>query len=108
LDDGPLEQLDLNVEAFSKLPNLRFLKIGCPMVRCEGLSYLPNKLRAIEWFGCPSKSLPMSFSLDKLVELNMPWSGIKEIWKGKKVRSSVLFMQLRVFFFFFFLSFQIS
>jgi len=41
----------------------------------------------------------MGFSLDKLVELNMPSSDIEEIWKGKKVRFSVLLMQLSVFFF---------
>jgi hypothetical protein len=100
-------RLHLNAEAFSKVPNLRFLKIGFSIKGelCEGLSYLPNKLRAIDWPGCPLKSLPMSFSLDKLVVLNMPFSRIEEIWKGKEVRSSVLLMQLSVFFFFFFHSF---
>jgi hypothetical protein len=39
----------------------------------------------------------MSFSPGKLVELNMPRSDIEEIWKGKKVRSSVL-MQVCYFF----------
>jgi hypothetical protein len=57
---------------------------------CQGLTYLPNKLRAIDWPGYPLKSLPMGFSPDKLVELNMPCSYIKEIWKGKKVRSSLM------------------
>jgi hypothetical protein len=91
----------LTAEAFSKLPNLRFLKIdyNLKVELSEGLSYLPNKLRAIDWFQCPLKSLPMGFSLDKLVELNMPSSDIEEIWKGKKVRFSVLLMQLSVFFF---------
>jgi hypothetical protein len=84
------------------VPNLRFLKIGNLRVELsEGLSYLPNKLQAIDWDGCPLKSLPMSFSLDKLVVIRMPFSKIEEIWKGKKVRSSVLLMQLSVFFFFF-------
>jgi hypothetical protein len=85
------------------VPNLRFLEIGYHKVElCEGLSYLPNKLQAIDWAGCPLKSLPMSFSPDKLVELNMHGSHIEEIWKGKKVRSSVLLMQLSVFFIYFF------
>jgi hypothetical protein len=69
---------------------------------CEGLSYLPSKLRAIDWFGYPLKSLPMSFSHDKLVDLNMPCSHVEEVWKGKKVRSLVL-MQVCYFY-----PFQIS
>lgn len=101
LMDAPHE-LHLNDDAFSKMPNLRFLEIGYLEVElCEGLSYLPNKLRVIDWARCPLKSLPMNFSLDKLVELNMHGSHIEEIWKGKKVRCLVLFIQLSVFFFLF-------
>jgi hypothetical protein len=84
------------------VPNLRFLKIGysIKVELCEDLTYLPNKLRVIDWHGYPLKSLPMIFSSDFLVELRIPFSNIEEIWKGEKVRSSVLLMQLSVFFFF--------
>jgi hypothetical protein len=69
----------------------------------EGLSYLPNKLRVIDLPLYPLKSLPMSFSPDKLVKLDMHFSLIEEIWNEKKVRSLVLPKQLSVFFFSFLL-----
>jgi hypothetical protein len=80
-------------EPFSYLPN----KLRA--IDWESLSYLPNKLRAIDLPLYPLKSLPMSFSPDKLVKLDMHFSLIEEIWNEKKVRSSVLLMQLSVFFF---------
>ncbi|XP_062173086.1 disease resistance protein RPV1-like [Alnus glutinosa] len=109
LRDGP-PRLHLNAEAFLKLPNLRFLKIVCadPLSRrrpnilwdinwerlsllnelwaneWKSLSYLPNKLRVIDLPLYPMKSLPWSFSLDKLVILDLRFSFIIEIWNKKK------------------------
>nr|XP_023880431.1 TMV resistance protein N-like [Quercus suber] len=93
----------LNAEAFSKMKNLRLLKIGnvqAPqgLIRGnvqilqgqikgnlqlpQGLNYLPNELRIIEWHGYPLKSMPTSFEPNKLVEFIMHCSNIKQLWKG--------------------------
>ena len=77
----------LSVEAFSKMKNLRYLKIGNVQLP-QGLSYFSNELRVIDWHEYPLKSLPTSFQPNKLVELRMPCSGIKQLWKGNMVRYS--------------------
>ncbi|XP_059429295.1 disease resistance protein RUN1-like [Corylus avellana] len=83
LNSAPQEELHLNAEAFSKMPNLRLLKIRIVHLS-QGLCYLSDKLRAMDWHGYHLKSLPMTFSPDKLVELHMPCSHIEQIWEGKK------------------------
>ena len=99
----------LSAEAFSKMKNLRFLKIGYvqpPTSRGpvqlpqgynrghvqlpQGLIYLSNELRIIDWHGYPLKSMPTSFQPIKLVELRMHYSGIKKLWKGIMVRFSLM------------------
>ncbi|XP_075636243.1 TMV resistance protein N-like [Castanea sativa] len=81
----------LSAEAFLKMKNLRFLKIGYvePQIGHnrghvqlpQGLNYLSNELRIIDWNGYPSKSMPTNFQPIKLVELRLHCSGIKKLWK---------------------------
>ncbi|XP_050255286.1 disease resistance protein RUN1-like [Quercus robur] len=100
----PIQKVEhLSPEAFSKMKNLRLLKIGNEklpedfingIVKLpkdlnrgkvqfpEGLSYLSNELRVIEWHGYHLKCLPTNFQPNKLVELRMHCSGIKQLWKG--------------------------
>ena len=52
----------------------------------QGLSYLSNELRFLEWNGYHLKFLPTNFQPIKLVELRMCFSGIKQLWKGIMVR----------------------
>ncbi|CAN6722889.1 unnamed protein product [Malus baccata var. baccata] len=42
---------------------------------------LPNSLRYLYWWGYPLESLPSNFSPEKLVELHMPGSKFKKLWK---------------------------
>ncbi|XP_040995190.1 TMV resistance protein N-like [Juglans microcarpa x Juglans regia] len=70
---------NLNAETFSKMKKLRLLKIRYGQLP-EDLSYLSNELRLLEWFGYPLKSFPSTFQPDKLVELRMPCSQIKQLW----------------------------
>ncbi|XP_030932944.1 disease resistance protein RPP2B-like isoform X2 [Quercus lobata] len=93
----------LSAKAFSKMKNLRLLKISSeklpedfingtmkqPKVLIRGnvqlpkdLSYLSDELRIIEWHGYPFKSMPTSFQPNKLVELRMHCSCIIQLWKG--------------------------
>ena len=115
----PIQKVEnLSAEAFSKMKNVRLLKIGQKlpedsingtmqlpknfnrgMVQLpEGLDYLSNELRVIEWNGYHLKCLPINFQPNKLVELRMHCSGIKQLWKGNMVR--LLLMQMCIIFLF--------
>ncbi|GMY19605.1 TMV resistance protein N-like isoform X2, partial [Fagus crenata] len=71
----------LSAEAFSKIKKLRLLKIGNIQLP-QGLNYLSNELRVIEWYGYPLKSMPTNFHPNQLVELRMRCSRLKQLWKG--------------------------
>ena len=105
----PIEAKEcLSAEAFSKMKILRFLKIGyvyrlqdCiggPIQLPQGLSYLSNELRIIDWHGYPLKSMPTSFQPNKLVELRMRYSDIKQLWKGIMVIFSYILICISCFF----------
>ncbi|KAK9016810.1 hypothetical protein V6N11_079303 [Hibiscus sabdariffa] len=77
----PNKKLNLSVDAFSKMKKLRLLKVLC-LSNCDGLKYLSNELRLLDWKGCPLRSLPSSFQPDNLVALLLQYSRIKQLWKG--------------------------
>ena len=103
-----MKKENLSVEAFSKMTNLRFLKIGYvqppqdlvrgPIQLPQGLNYLSDELRVLDWHGYPLKSLPTSFQPNKLVELRMHCSDIKQLWKGIMVRFSFILICISYFF----------
>ena len=67
------------------MPNLELLIIyGVHLL--HGPKEIPNGLRFLDWIEYPSKSLPLSFQPDKLVELHMCHSKIERLWKGIKVQ----------------------
>ncbi|XP_030967972.1 TMV resistance protein N-like isoform X2 [Quercus lobata] len=72
---------DLNAKTFSKMRNLRLLKI-CNVRLPQGLNSLSSDLRLMDWPECPLKFMPKNFNPDKLVELIMPCSRIKQLWEG--------------------------
>ncbi|KAK9205206.1 hypothetical protein WN943_015473 [Citrus x changshan-huyou] len=80
-------------KAFSKMINLRLLKIRNVQLP-EGLEYLSNKLKLLEWHGYPLESLPSNLQLDKTLELNMCYSLIEELWKGFKPLNKLKVMKL--------------
>ena len=105
----PIEAKEhLSAEAFSKMKNLRLLKINNVkppqglnrghVQLPQGLNYLSNELRIIDWHGYPLKSMPTSFQLNKLVELRMLYSDIKQLWKGIMVRFSFILICISYFF----------
>lgn len=71
-------------KAFSKMLNLRFLKLHNQHLP-QGLKYLPNSLRFLDWCGYPLRSLPPGFQPDELVELCMCHSNLEQLWDGIKV-----------------------
>ncbi|XP_041006137.1 uncharacterized protein LOC121250939 [Juglans microcarpa x Juglans regia] len=78
------DQEHLNADAFSKMKNLRFLKISNVHFP-QGIDYLSNELRLIIWDGYPLKSLPTSFQSEDLIRLSMHCSCIEQLWKGIRV-----------------------
>ncbi|XP_052876992.1 TMV resistance protein N-like isoform X3 [Gossypium arboreum] len=75
--------LNLSVDTFSKMKNLRLLKVLC-LSNCDDLKYLSNELRLLDWKGCPLRYLPSSFQPDNLVALPLPYSHIEQLWKGNR------------------------
>ncbi|KAB1223155.1 putative WRKY transcription factor 52 [Morella rubra] len=70
------------VENFSKLHDKYLSNMLWPR---DLLRSMPtNELRVMDWLGFPLKSLPTKFQSDHLVQLNMPCSRIKQLWKGIK------------------------
>nr|XP_023908409.1 disease resistance-like protein DSC1 [Quercus suber] len=94
----------LSAKTFSKMKKLRLFKIGYeqppqglirgPVQLPQGLSYLSNELRAIDWHGYPLKSRPTSFQPNKLVELRMHYSKIKQLWKGIMILNELKLIDL--------------
>ena len=73
------------VKPFSKMCNLRLLIIDFADIP-NGINYLSNDLRFLEWFDYRSKKcLPPSFRPQELGELILPFSHIKYLWDGVKV-----------------------
>ncbi|XP_062025625.1 TMV resistance protein N-like isoform X2 [Rosa rugosa] len=72
-----------SIDTFSNMDRLRLLKIW--KVKFSGnITYLSNELQYLDWHECPLDSFPSDFQPDKLVELHMCISSIKQLWRGKK------------------------
>ncbi|KAK9933058.1 hypothetical protein M0R45_020271 [Rubus argutus] len=70
-------------DSFSNMDKLRLLNIR--NVEFSGnIKYLSNELQYLEWHKCPLDCFRSDFQPDKLVELRMPSSRIKQLWRGKK------------------------
>uniref|UniRef100_A0A2N9I7T0 ADP-ribosyl cyclase/cyclic ADP-ribose hydrolase n=1 Tax=Fagus sylvatica TaxID=28930 RepID=A0A2N9I7T0_FAGSY len=82
-----------NPEAFSKMKSLKVLEIHNVNLLC-GPKILPNSLRLLDWSCYPSKSLPVSFQPDGLVELRMCSSKIERLWQGRKSLDKLKVIQL--------------
>ncbi|XP_035845866.1 disease resistance protein RPV1 [Helianthus annuus] len=65
---------------FSKMPKLKFLKISNVHFP-QGLDYLSNDLRILEWYGCSLKSWPSMFEPKHIFEIEMCSSQLKTLWK---------------------------
>ncbi|CAK7323782.1 unnamed protein product [Dovyalis caffra] len=93
LDMSKITEAHLNPNAFARMSNLKFLKFYMPncgifeednhnkLQLSEGLKSLPNELRYLYWHGYPLKSFPVNFHPMNLVELILPYSNLKRLWK---------------------------
>ncbi|XP_050141037.1 disease resistance protein RPP4-like, partial [Malus sylvestris] len=77
------------LEKFKVMFNLKMLIVVCSkhFGNYSTLSTsldLPNSLRYLYWYRYPLESLPSNFSPENLVELHMPYSRVKQLWKEDK------------------------
>ena len=70
---------------------MEHLYTKCKLHLYGDFKFLSSNLRSLYWDGYPLKSLPSSFHPEKLVELNMCFSQLKQLWEGKKVYDYDLF-----------------
>ncbi|KAH0869130.1 hypothetical protein HID58_076152 [Brassica napus] len=86
----------LERKALIKMPNLRYLKIfdsGCPR-QCEpvdgkvnlpeGLEFPLKEIRYLHWLKFPLEELPPDFNPENLIDLRLPYSKIKRVWRETK------------------------
>ncbi|KAK7401090.1 hypothetical protein VNO78_12404 [Psophocarpus tetragonolobus] len=85
------EDLYLKSNSFTKMTNMRFLKIhddddwqaeGFKVQLPYDLELLSNKLRYFHWDRFSLDSLPSNFCAEQLVKFHMHWSKIKKLWDG--------------------------
>ncbi|KAL6184833.1 hypothetical protein ACLB2K_046233 [Fragaria x ananassa] len=79
-EDDVVHSID---NAFSNMDRLRLLKIW-NLKSSGNINYLSNELQYLEWHKCPLDSFPSDFQPEKLVEVRMYHSRIKQLWRGKQ------------------------
>ncbi|XP_052197914.1 disease resistance protein RPV1-like isoform X2 [Diospyros lotus] len=85
LNMSEMKGMHINSPIFENIWNLRFLKFYdvpnyISKVHCP--NHLPDGMRYLHWDGYPSKALPSSFNSEKLVELHLCGSKLKQLWDG--------------------------
>ncbi|XP_024043283.1 disease resistance-like protein DSC1 [Citrus clementina] len=106
LDLSKTKEIRLGFEAFENMSNLKWLKFYIPehcdlstmsfrVLLDQVLKYLPAKLRYLHWHGYPLKTLPFYFEPEYLIELNLPYSKVQQIWEGEKKALNLKFVDLR-------------
>ncbi|KAH9726106.1 hypothetical protein KPL70_008133 [Citrus sinensis] len=99
LDLSKIKGINLDSGAFTNMSNLRLLKFYVPkllgmsieeqlsdskVLLPDGLDYLPKNLRYLHWDKYPLRTLPSNFKPENLVELNLHFSKVEQLWEGKK------------------------
>ncbi|KAL4293229.1 hypothetical protein AHAS_Ahas18G0107200 [Arachis hypogaea] len=77
------ESRQLRIEGLSKLRDLKLLILYQKNFLGSLDSLSPN-LQYLAWHGYPFASLPSFQPYSRLVELNLPYSNVKRLWKGNR------------------------
>ncbi|XP_061361197.1 putative disease resistance protein At4g11170, partial [Gastrolobium bilobum] len=81
-------ELMLSPHVFAKMSKLQFMDFECAYdLEClyllpQELASLPTELRYLRWKSYPLKSLPVKFSAEKLVMLDLSYSSVEKLWDG--------------------------
>ncbi|XP_061370321.1 disease resistance protein RPV1-like [Gastrolobium bilobum] len=96
LDLSQKVDLHLRADTFNMMTSLRYLKLYVPLGKKRSTTVYPphkvfmwmhyrlpfsDKLRYLEWHGYPLKSLPPHFCAKLLVEIRLPHSDVKYLWR---------------------------
>ncbi|KAK9200606.1 hypothetical protein WN944_015804 [Citrus x changshan-huyou] len=95
LNLSKIRDIQLSSRVFANMSKLRFLKLYMPehddapimsskVHLNQGLEYLPEELRYLHWHEYPLKTLPSNFEPENLIELNLPYGKVEQIWEGEK------------------------
>ncbi|KAJ6951314.1 disease resistance protein RUN1-like [Populus alba x Populus x berolinensis] len=83
LDVRASEAKSLSARSFKEMKFLNLLQINGVHVT-GSFELLSKELMWICWHECPLKYFPSGFTLDNLAVLDMQYSNLIELWKGKK------------------------
>ncbi|KAL6318225.1 hypothetical protein AAG906_035732 [Vitis piasezkii] len=75
-----LKRIHITTEAFSMMKNLRLEDDKVKL--SKDLEFPSYELRYLYWHGYPLESLPSSFYAEDLVELDMCYSNLKQLWES--------------------------
>ncbi|KAL6289942.1 hypothetical protein ACE6H2_007452 [Prunus campanulata] len=94
--DTPLRKSNMVVfetNAFRRMVKLKLLQLS--FVQLNGCyEEFPKGLRWLYWLKFPLDSMPSDFLLESLVVLEMPYSSLRQIWKGTKHLPSLKILDL--------------
>ncbi|XP_054785609.1 disease resistance-like protein DSC1 [Prosopis cineraria] len=91
LDMPEAENVKISGKALEKMKKLRILMVGNANIS-DGIPYLSDELRLIDWSRYPSSTLPPNFYPKRLVSLKMNHGRIKHLWKGVKIFRDLKFL----------------
>ncbi|XP_028778718.1 disease resistance protein RPP5-like [Neltuma alba] len=86
-------KIQVHRDAFSKMYNLRLLIISSEVKLHSGLKCFSSTLKVIRWRLYPLETLPIGTQLDKLVDIQMPFSKIK-LCDGMQLMKKLKFIDL--------------
>ncbi|XP_068312911.1 disease resistance protein RPV1-like [Pyrus communis] len=98
LDLSNSDEVCLNAEAFDSMTQLRLLRISHSYGKQHligHLKFLSHELRCLSWPGSPLRSLPSNFQFKNLVDLDMQYSCIEQLWEGTQTLGKLKFINLR-------------
>ncbi|XP_034918654.1 disease resistance protein RUN1 [Populus alba] len=93
LDVRASEAKSLSTGSFAKMKCLNLLQINGAHLT-GSFKLLSKELMWICWHECPLKYFPSDFTLDNLVVLDMQYSNLKKLWKGKKILNKLKILNL--------------
>ncbi|CAH2078534.1 unnamed protein product [Thlaspi arvense] len=95
LDMSNVESMKLSGDIFTRMSSLKFLKLynshcskwcesDCRFRFPNGIDCFPDELVYLHWQGYPLEHLPLNFNPKKLVDLNLRYSNITQLWEDEK------------------------
>ncbi|KAK9290497.1 hypothetical protein L1049_008667 [Liquidambar formosana] len=87
-------EVHLSREAFKNMHKLRLLQLNYVHVMTGGYPHFPKKLRRLCWHGFPLKFIPNSIHVDHLVDIDMQYSKLRQVWREIKFLGKLKFLDL--------------